>query len=159
MSAVVKTITPFVNQDCLFQALDELGVKYSIDKLSIITERKDYRGFQKFVFEKGQYLFRHDSDANRGSFYGYNKNQKTWKTTTAFLKAVESKYRVIYSNLLEELEQKRLEEERKRIEEERKAFVEERRKTIITKAKEQGYSVQEKKVKNKIKLVLVKNVY
>ena len=57
MSAVVKTITPFVNQDCLCQALDELGVKYSIDKLSIITERKDYRGFQSLFLKKDNIYF------------------------------------------------------------------------------------------------------
>jgi hypothetical protein len=159
MSAVVKTITPFIHKDCLCQALDDLEVNYSINKQSIVTERKDYAGFQKFVFEKGQYQYQHDADANRVGFSSYSKNIKSWKTTTAFLKAVESKYRVIYSKLLEELEQKRLDEERKKIEEERKTFVENRRKGIIEKAKAQGYSVQEKKVKNKIKLILVKNTY
>ena len=49
--------------------------------------------------------------------------------------------------------------ERIRLEKERQAFVESQRENIIAKAKEKGYSIQEEKVKDKIKLVLVRNTY
>jgi hypothetical protein len=58
-----------------------------------------------------------------------------------------------------EAERKRLEEERLRLERERQEYVEKQRSTIIAKAKEKGYSVREERVKDKIKLVLVRNTY
>ena len=44
-------------------------------------------------------------------------------------------------------------------ENERKAFVEKQKNAIIEKAKSKGYYVKEEKIKNKIKLVLVKRTY
>jgi len=54
---------------------------------------------------------------------------------------------------------KKAEEEKQRLERERKEFVEKQKTAIITKAKEQGYDVQEKVVDRKVKLVLVKTTY
>ena len=53
------------------------------------------------------------------------------------------------------LEQEALEQK----ERERIAFVEKQKASIIQKAKAKGYTVKERKVKNKVKLVLVKRTY
>lgn len=42
MSADVKTVTPFIDKECLLKALDKLDVKYTIKQNEIITERVDY---------------------------------------------------------------------------------------------------------------------
>ena len=178
MSAIVKTVTPFIDKECLMKALDKLGVKYTVSQNEIITERKDFYGFQKFIFQKGRYKFQHDSSAELQKFIkiwgkypsGWKANWKGWKSVSEFLKDVEIKYNKYYTEKLAELERKRrealAESERKRLaevarqlEEKRKAFVEKQKQIIIKKAKAKGYSVKEKKVGNKIKLVLVRHSY
>jgi hypothetical protein len=178
MSAVVKTVTPFIDKECLLKALDKLNVKYTIRQNEIVTERKDYYGNQKFVFIGGKYKFQHDSSAEieqykqRWGTYpnGWQANWKEWKSVSEFLQAVEKKYNYFYKEKLAEIERKRqealaeverrrLEEEAKRLEEERKAYVEKQKQAIIEKAKAKGYAIKEKKVGNKIKLVLVRHTY
>ncbi|MCC5945689.1 MAG: hypothetical protein JJT94_12200 [Bernardetiaceae bacterium] len=170
MSAVVKTTTPFINKEMLLQALDCLDFKYTIKGNEIVTERVDYYGNQKFVLTNGRYQFLHDSSANRTVYPWRNLNIKEFKTVSNFLVAVEKEYNRIYAEKLAELERIRqeqlaeqerirLEEEMKRIEQERIAYVEKQKQAIIQKAKEQGYSIQEKKVNNKVKLVLTRNTY
>ena len=164
MSAVVKTITPFIDKECLLKALDKLGVKYEIKGTEIITERIDYQGNQKFILTNGRFKFQYDS------YQAIEKNYKQYRTVSEFLQAVEKEYNYFYQERLAEIEgkreeelaeaeRKRLEEEAKRMEEERKAFIEKQKQTIIKKAKAKGYSVKEKKVGNKIKLVLVRHTY
>ena len=153
MSAIVKTITPFIDKECLLKALDKLGVEYTIKQNEIITERIDFQGNQKFIYIGGRYKFQYDS------YQAIRKNYKEFSTVKKFLQAVEKEYNKFYENKLAEIERKRLEEEAKRLEEERKAFIEKQKKAIIEKAKAKGYSVKEKKVENKIKLVLVRHIY
>ncbi|MDR1903715.1 MAG: hypothetical protein LBQ88_15720 [Treponema sp.] len=165
MSSVIKTITPFINKDLLLQALDKNGCNYTLQGNEIITDRVDIRGNQKFIWHNGKYLFQHDShDVWR------NLNIKELQPVSGFLSAVEKEYNAIYKKKLEELEQlrlaalaeaeqRRLEQERLRLEQERRDYVEKQRASIIAKAKEKGYSVREEKVKEKIKLVLVRTTY
>jgi len=170
MSAVVKTVTPFIDKECLLKALDKLEVKYTIKQNEIVTERVDYYNNQSFIFYNGRYQFQHDSSANRQNYPWRNLNVKEWKTVSDFLQAVETEYNKFYAEKLAEVERKyqqalekaekqRLEAEAKRLEAERKAFVEKQKKAIIEKAKAKGYSIKEKKVGNKIKLVLVRHTY
>ncbi len=170
MSAVVKKVTPFIDKECLLKALDKLDVKYTIKQNEIVTERVDYYSNQKFVYQNGYYKFQHDSSANRQNYPCRNLNVKEWKTVSGFLEVVEKEYNQFYAKKLAELERLRqealaekerirLEKEIKRIEEERKAFVEKQKQAIIEKAKAKGYSVKVKKVKNKIKLILVRHTY
>ncbi len=170
MSAVVKTVTPFIDKECLLKALDKLDVKYTIKQNEIVTERVDYYSNQKFVYQNGHYKFQHDSSANRQNYPWRNLNVKEWKTVSGFLEVVEKEYNQVYAEKIAELERLRqealaeqerirLEKEIKRIEEERKAFVEKQKQAIIEKAKAKGYSVKEKKVNNKVKLILVRHTY
>lgn len=164
MSAVVKTITPFIDKECLLKALDVLNVKNQIKGQEIITERIDYQGKQKFIQQGKQFKFQYDS------YQAVKKNYKQFKTISSFLQAVEIEYNKYYQEKLAEIERKkqqalegaerkRLEAEAKRLKEERKAFVENQKKSIIEKAKAKGYSIKEKRVGKKIKLVLVRHTY
>jgi len=164
MSAVVKTVTPFIDKKCLLKALDKLGVEHTIKQNEIITERVDYQGNQKFIYIGGRYKFQYDS------YQAIKKNYKEFSNVKEFLQAVETEYNKFYVEKLAEIERKRqqalaeaerkrLEAEAKRLEAERKAFVEKQKKAIIEKAKAKGYSIKEKKVENKIKLVLVRHTY
>lgn len=159
MSAVVKTITPFINKEFLFQALDAIGCKYTLKGNEIITERVDHYGNQKFVLINGRFQLQHDSSANKEQYHWRNLNFKEYKTVSSFLEAVEKQYHFFYNKKMEELEKQRQVEERIRLENERKLFVEKQKESIIAKAKEKGYSIKEENVKGKIKLVLVRNTY
>ena len=159
MSAVIKTITPFINKELLLKALDALDCHYTLKANEIVTERIDYYGNQKFVLKNGRFLFQHDSSANRERYPWRNLNLKEHKPVSSFLQAVEAKYHFFYNQKMEELEKQRHEEELIRLENERKAFVEKQKENIIAKAKEKGYSIKEENVKGKIKLVLVRNTY
>lgn len=158
MSAVVKTVTPFIDKECLLKALGKLDIKYSEIANQIKTQN------QIFIFRDGHYIL---------DVYSHNYQTISWnnyKNKNTFLQAVEKEYNQIYIEKLAEIERKRqealveaerkrLEEEAKRLEEERKAFVEKQKQSIIKKAKAKGYSVEEKKIGKKIKLVLVRHTY
>jgi hypothetical protein len=198
MSSVVKTSTPFLSKELLLKALDAVGCKYTVADNTIITDRVDYYGNQKFEFQNGRYVFLHDSssqDMIYGPHYPWgNIDMKQYKQVGAFIAILGREYNAIYKRQLEDLERKRLaaiaeaeqlrlrkeqfaeqerlrllakaeeerkkaEEEKQRLERERKEYVARQRSTIIEKAREQGYDVQETVVGNKIKLVLVQTTY
>ncbi|MCD4820942.1 MAG: hypothetical protein K8R11_02440 [Methanococcoides sp.] len=156
MSAIVKTVTPFTNQDLLLEALDELGVEYNVVGTSIITDRKDYYGHQSFELGRnGAFNFSHDSSAERTNYPWSSINFREWKTVTSFLNAVEKAYKNAYGRMIERL----AEEERIREEERKKQYVEKIRNETIDRAKGQGYTIKESRQGNKVKLVLTRTVY
>jgi len=162
MSCVIKTLTPFLNKEALCQALKEVGCNWRFDGDKIITDRKDVRlGFQEF-------------NKNKVGVWVLSAYSHTDKNQAEFVKQVETKYNELcpqmlqdLKNRLEEIQNKenyseevsQLKNEITRIEQERQAFVEKQKVNIIAEAKEMGYSVKEQKVKEKIKLVLVRNTY
>lgn len=154
MSAVVKTRTPFICKDVLMEALDKLGVNYRQVGEELVTERKDYYGFQTFEFHEGSYLLRHDSSVNDLKvypIYPWAHDFKDFKTIDQFLAAVENQYKTI--------EQKMEEAERLRLEKEKQQYIEQKKQAIIQKAKAQGYSIKEKQKGKSVQLVLVRTTY
>lgn len=147
MSCVVKTATPFIDANILCKALESMGHRCSISGNIIVTDIKDYM--------LGHQEFRRDSNG-RFSLYAYSH---TDRNKADFILKLDGVYQIKYQEYLDELERQRQEEERIRMENERKAFVEKQRTSVIEKAKKLGYTVQEKKVDNKIKLVLVRHTY
>lgn len=147
MSAVIKTVTPFIDLECLCEALTAIGCGFRVQEHKVITDRNDVRlGFQEFqkdVF--GKYVL---------FAYSY-----TDKNQAEFIRLVEKQYNAIYQNKLEEAERLRLEEEKMRLEQERLDFIEKQKNAIKERAKEQGYSIKEENIKGKIKLVLVRFTY
>jgi len=167
MSAIVRTVTPFLNKELLLQALKNIGCKYTLEGNDILTDRKDYYGIQKFSFSNDRYVFLHDSSAEYNSPYmnasrNYpwgNINNQEYKSVSEFLQAVGEEYEKLYQKKLEELERQRLEEEQKRLEQEKLAFIENLTNKITQKAKEEGYTIKKEKVKDKVKIVLTRNTY
>lgn len=167
MSAVIKTTTPFVVQEALFNALAQLGYEPVLLNESnlnayrhrgilqvgdIVTNRQDYYGNQHFRLLNDQWVLRHDSSEMNGRLIG--KTSKQYQKVGVFLKELEAEYAVQYQSHLEKL----AELERQRIEEERIARVEATRKRAIEQAKAQGYVVKEKHVNGKIQLVCTRSV-
>jgi len=176
MSAVVKTITPFIDRGILVQALKNLGYRFctDIENFGINPNAIPSKGFgvysipkdeivmmigsfyQRFSLMNGRYILLTDS---HDPMHWSRLNAQQFKTERGFLQEIEREYIKIYNSKMEELEKQRQEEERIRLENERKAFVEKQKENIIAKAKEKGYSIKEENVKGKIKLVLVRNTY
>lgn len=147
MSAVIKTATPFIDLECLCEALSAVGCGFHIQGNKVITDRKDVRlGFQEF--QKDNF--------GRYALFAYSHSDRN---QAEFIRLVENEYKNIYQKKLEEAERLRLEEEIKRLEQERLAFIDKQKTTIIERAKEQGYSIKEENIKGKVKLVLVRNTY
>jgi hypothetical protein len=157
MSAVVKTVTPFFDKECLLQALDKLDIIYTSTLNSIKLKDKE------FIYRNGHYTL---------DIYSYNYKAINWSDykKNTFLENIEKQYNNFYTLKINELERKKQEElaeqerikvelELKRIKEEKKAFVEKQKNEIIAKAKAKGYSVKEKLVNKKVKLILVRHTY
>jgi hypothetical protein len=163
MSSIVKTITPFINKEILCEALKAIGCQYTITGDVILTDRHDYYGNQRFELMNGRFVFLHDSSAENMRFgpqYPWgNINKQQYKTVSDFLRQVEASYNEVYRKRMEELERLRLEAERLRLEQERQDFVEKQKQTVIANAQKKGYAIREERVKDKIKLVLVRNTY
>lgn len=167
MSAVVKTHTPFISRELLLEALDALGVSYTVSQNQIVTDRKDYYGHQIFVYSStsGKYVFQHDSSADVGSRwnpYPWGASFREWNTVSSFLQAVDTEYNNAYIRLEERIEEeKKIENERRLAEEKerKRQFILKQKQTILDKAKEKGYSVKETVEGNKVRLVLVRTQY
>jgi uncharacterized protein (UPF0335 family) len=147
MSSRVKTRTPFLNKAILLQALDAIGCKYTEQGGEILTQRTDWFGNQRFIFQNGRYFFQHDE----GQHGLRNIESAGHKSVHSFLGAVEQEYKQVIANMEAA--------ERERIEQERRAYVAKQKEAIIAKAHAQGYDVREETVQETVKLVLVRNTY
>ncbi|PVZ68915.1 hypothetical protein [Pelagibaculum spongiae] len=154
MSAVIKTLTPFTEQDVLLDALRNLGVSTTIMGTTIVTDRNDYQGAQKFIWNGNVYQFSYDSDELGGQIIR-NSMTKGYVRVSQFLTATETEYRNAFQRKLAHI----AEEDRQRLERERLTRVEAARNKAIEKAKSQGYRVKEQRNNGKIQLVLTRTVY
>lgn len=135
MSCLVKTATPFINEEILLEALENCGYQYEIKANEIyIPQLHKYRD-TCFKLVNGKYVLNYDS---------YNTD------ISSFLQRLELEYGKVY--------ERKLEEERERLERERLAFIESQKKAITEKAKAKGYRVMEVKKDNKIQLTLVREI-
>lgn len=164
MSAVITTVTPFVIQEVLLQALEIIGAepvlittenqgqylhRKTIQSQDIVTNRSDYYGPQYFRCVNGVWGLLHDSSQMQ-----IRVTQKQYQDVSAFLSELGGVYEQQYV-----LYQERLaEQERQRIEAERQARVEATRLSVIEKARKQGYSVKEVSNNGKIQLVLTRSM-
>jgi len=169
MSAVIKTTTPFVIESVLRDALQaiyaepqlvthELLAKFSQRNPLVVgdmlTNRSDYNGRQFFRLRRDRWVFVHDSDEHQGRIATANADRR-YTPVHQFLTTVSTAYDRCYQTHLEEL----AEQERILLEEQRKERVEATRQQAIRKAKEQGYSIKEKRRDNgQIQLVLTRTV-
>lgn len=118
--------------ECILQALDNLGERYTMRGNDIIITSKKYYVEAKLSRQNdGKYVLTGDTDV----------------LTENFQKRLVNNYKSLYDSKV------------RRIEEERKKYVESQKKKVCEKAKAMGYSVKETIVKDKIQLVLVKRTY
>ncbi|UYM15898.1 hypothetical protein [Endozoicomonas euniceicola] len=155
MSAVVRTLTPFTEQDVLYGALVRLGVKVTVKGQNLLTNRSDYRGQQSFLWDGKAYRFTYDSDEHWSGRVISRSLNKQYTPVSQFLKSLELVYKSEYESKLERI----AEEERQRLEQERIARVEATKLAAIKKAEAQGYRVKEQRKNGKIQLVLTRTVY
>ena len=154
MSAVIKTLTPFTEQDILLEALAAMGVTANLQGNRIMTQRTDYQGQQYFQRIDGSYRLVHDSDELNGRVIS-NSLKAGYTPVKRFLEKLEAAYKTAYYKKLERI----AEAERQRLEQERQARVEKTRLEAIAKAKAQGYTIRETRKNGKIQLVLTRTVF
>lgn len=156
-SVIITTITPFIDKDILCKALSNLGIKYSVNKNKIITNRTDVSGNQYFEYVNNKWVYKANEansiiSVNNGEVvvtkpekeYGAPFGQPLAKD---FLKEVEQEYYKLIQNPDTEISEKN------------KLYVEQRKQEIIAKAIAEGYNVEESIVNNKVQLVIAKNSY
>ena len=132
MSARIRTLLPLLDMECILQALDNLGERYTLRGNDIIITSKKYYVEAKLSRQNdGKYVLTGDTDV----------------LTENFQKRLVNNYKSLCDS------------KERRIEEERKKYVKSQKKKICEKAKAMGYSVKETIVKDKIQLVLVKRTY
>lgn len=169
MSAVIKTVTPFVIEEVLIEALSVVGaepIKITTSNLhtishrggltvgDILTNRSDYYGPQHFRLEGERWILRHDSSQMNGRVSTI-LGAKQYTEVARFLDQVSAAYQNAYQGYLARV----AEQERVRLEEERKARVAATRQQAIAKAKSQGFSVKETtNGKGEIQLILTRMV-
>ena len=135
MSCLVRTTTPFINEEILLEALKNCGYKYELRGNKIYLPEFNLYRETYFKLVNGKYVLSYDS---------YNVN------ISSLLQKLETEYNKVY--------ERKLEEERERLERERLAFIEAQKKAITEKAKAKGYRVMEVKKDNKIQLTLVREI-
>ncbi|TMO56523.1 hypothetical protein [Pseudoalteromonas aurantia] len=165
MSAVIKTTTPFINQEVLIRTLTKLSYEpqlinsNNIIELNshgrfqvgdLITNRQDWNGLQFFRKQNNSWSLWHDAQEHSARVLA----SKKYLSVTKFIEEVDIAYRTEYQAFLEE----QVEAERVRLEAERLAKIEATKNAAIAKAKEQGYSVKERHVNGKIQLVCIRRV-
>ena len=82
MSVVVKTLTPFTECNVLIEALASLNVSTTVNGTNIITDRHDYQGQQRFVWNGNAYLFSRESYSRFPDIWWADKNFKNQKQIT-----------------------------------------------------------------------------
>ena len=164
MSAYITLATPMTDQECLLDALEELG--FGSDKVEVHPEGTALVGYegrrrrqQAHIVIRRQYVgsasndigFERTATGFRAHVSGYDHP----RFGGGWLSRLASSYQKHYKAKLARL----AEQERLRIEEERRQLVEAQRRALYQKAKKMGYRVQETRHGDTLRLVFVKRVY
>lgn len=137
----------------------------------------DYQKIENAIFIEGCRIETAESFAYMNIAAGDNKALSLFQKINGKLSEIESQIRAqnIEKNRIEQVkakqdaemyrvrqlkrEEERLDYERYKLELERRDFVDAKKKAIITKAKEMGYSVEERSENGVVKLKLIKRIY
>lgn len=178
MSAYIQFATPMTDQECLIEALADLGFdKKCIEvhgfpvplfgyegrprsqRAEIIIRRKHVGavsndiGFQRTP--TGYLLIVSDYDRNNYGSAWLMKLQESYQKHESNKRARLEESR----KAAEESARTRAELELRRMEEERQRLVQTQKQTVIDKAKKLGYTIQERQEGETLRLVLVKKVF
>ncbi len=179
MSAYIKFATPMLDQECLIAALIDIGFKHNV--VEVHAEPVALVGYEGNSREqKAEVVIRREHLGTASNDMGFRRTPTGYTAIISdfdqqrygpdWLKRLQAKYQDHeqrkMARLAEEARQAveeaarvRAELERRRIEEERRRLVETQRRMVTEKAKKLGYTVQEKREADVLRLVLVKRVF
>ena len=164
MSAYITLPTPMTDEQCLLDALADLGFERSqVEVHATAAQLVGYWGDRREqlanVVIRRQHIGSASNDVGfRGSATGYQALISDYDRTRfgeVWLNELHARYQVHSAAKLERLAV----EERRRLEEERKQLVEAQRVAVHEKAKKLGYQVKETREGDKLRMVLVKRIY
>jgi len=164
MSAYITLSTPMIDQECLLDALADLG--FGAGKVEVHAQPVPLVGYEGWQRQQlAEIVIRRGHVGQASNDIGF------LRTPTGF-SAIMSDYdrrrfdatwlKELHGRYQYHLEQKHArlaEEERQRLAEERRKLVEAQRQAIIERARKMGYRVEEKREGDRLRLVLMKRVY
>lgn len=160
MSAYITMLTPMTDQECLLAALLESGIEQS--KIMVSATPVELRGWQRG--QKAHIVLPREVTGDAHNEVGFFHSATGFVAILSddnarfdrdWLRKINSTYQSRWAAKQERLAA----EERRRLDEERQRVVEAQRQAVHDRAKKLGYSVNEKREGDKIRLVLVKRTY
>ena len=164
MSAYITLATPMTDQECLLDALAELG--FGTDRVEVHEEGTALVGYMgRSRAQQAHVVIRRQHVGAGSNDIGFERTATGFRAHVSgfdhprygggWLSRLGAAYQEHHRQKLARL----AEAERRRIEEERRRLIEAQRQEIHKKAKKMGYRVQETREGDKLRLVLVKRVY
>lgn len=164
MSAYLTLQTPMTDRECLVTALADLG--FTIDKVEVhdsavplVGYLGDARAQTAHLVIRRQHVGSASNDigflATPTGFQALVSGYDHPRHGSAWLARLHDRYQVHHAAKLE----RAAAEERRRIEEERRQLVEAQRQAVHERARRMGYRVQETRVGDTVRLVLVRRSY
>jgi Protein of unknown function (DUF1257) len=164
MSAYLTLLTPMTDQECLISALMDLGFDASMVEVHATpVQLVGYRGDRRM--ETANIVIRRRNIGASSNDIGFLATATGYQAIVSgydhprfgaqWIEHLSRCYEVHANTKLE----RAAAEERRRLEEERQRLVEAQRQAVRERAKKMGYSVEEKREGDTIRLVLVKRVY
>ncbi len=164
MSAYITLATPMTDQQCLLDALADLGfgpdkVEVHADATQLVGYVGDRRQQRAHVVIRRRFVGTASNDVGfELTSTGYRAHVSGFdhpRYGTGWLSKLSARYQEHHAAKLARL----AEEERRRLEEERRKLVEAQRQAVHAKARKMGYRVKETREGDSLRLVLVKRVY
>ena len=160
MSAYITLATPMTDQDCLLEALEELG--FGADKVEVHTDAVSLSGYGRG--RSANVVLRKAITGDAWNDIGFERTATGFRAIISddhprFGRAWVERVTASYKRHRQQKLARLAEAERRRVEEERRQLVEAQRQAVHQKAKKMGYRVQETREGDKLRLVLVKRVY
>jgi len=164
MSAYLKLATPMIDQECLLDALADVGFgRKKVEVHEAPTSLVGYEGRARASAAEIVIRRQHLSPASNDVGFvrtstGFSlivSNYDRSRFGQPWLREVNARY----EHHARRKEERLAEAERRRLEEERRKLVEAQRQAIHDKARKMGYRVEETREGEKVRMVLVKRVY
>lgn len=164
MSAYITLQTPMIDQECLLEALSDLGfdsskIEVHETPVNLHGYMGDRRNQSANIVIRRQHVGRASNDVGflktPTGFQAYVSGYDHPRFGKGWLDKLHQQYQVHWNTKQERL----AEIERLRLEEERKQLVESQKKAVYERAIKMGYMVKESKEGEQIRLVLVKRTY
>lgn len=164
MSAYITLATPMVEQQCLLDALADLG--FGKDRVEVHAKPAALVGYEgRDRTQVAQVIIRKRHVGPSSNDIGFLATPTGYQAIISdfdrsrygrsWLAQLSERYDHHHARMIQRLE----EEERRRKEEERRRLVESQRQAITERAKKMGYRVKETRQGQKVRLVLVKRTY